>query len=676
MLTIGMFVAERYEIMGKIGAGGMSDVYKARDHILGRFVAIKVLKQEFSEDVNFVVKFRTEAQSAAGLEHPNIVNIYDVGSEAGMHYIVMEYVEGVTLKTYIEKKGQLTYKEAVSIAIQVGRGIEAAHAKNIIHRDIKPQNILISTEGKAKVTDFGIARAVSNNTISADVMGSVHYASPEQARNGFVDDKSDIYSLGIVMYEMVTGRVPFDGETTVSIAIQHLQEEMIVPSTYAPELPVSFEKIILKCTQKSPDRRYANISDLLADLKQVLVRPNTDFVKIADSSQNKTRIIGDREVNEIKHARTAQREEIPEEEEDIEDEEEDEEEGFLNPRLEKAVTIGGIIAAVIIVCLVVYFVGNIFGIFGGTPEKEPETERTEHTLINTEKEEAEQVTMIRVIGKTVAEAKSELYELKLGIREAGSEASDEYEKGQIVRQDIEEGTLVDVNTTVYVYVSTGAAEVGVPNVEGYDSDAAMNMITDAGFHPARDYAYSDTVASGKVISQDPKAGEPAKKGDTVTIMVSQGKEAVVVPDVYNKPQEQATNELTQAGLSVSSVSTAYSDTVAAGNVMEQSIASGKYVDKGTNITIVVSAGSNKSYYFCKATISLPPGREDDVASADITLVGSDGQQIQSWPDTKRFPITITASDIENCDSGTIKITWYLKDGTSSNQSQDVIFTKQ
>ena len=284
--------------------------------------------------------------------------------------------------------------------------------------------------------------------------------------------------------------------------------------------------------------------------------------------------------------------------------------------------------------------------------------------------------MIRVIGKTVAEAKSELYELKLGIREAGSEASDEYEKGQIVRQDIEEGTLVDVNTTVYVYVSTGAAEVGVPNVEGYDSDAAMNMITDAGFHPARDYAYSDTVASGKVISQDPKAGEPAKKGDTVTIMVSQGKEAVVVPDVYNKPQEQATNELTQAGLSVSSVSTAYSDTVAAGNVMEQSIASGKYVDKGTNITIVVSAGSNKSYYFCKATISLPPGREDDVASADITLVGSDGQQIQSWPDTKRFPITITASDIENCDSGTIKITWYLKDGTSSNQSQDVIFTKQ
>ena len=428
MLTIGMFVAERYEIMGKIGAGGMSDVYKARDHILGRFVAIKVLKQEFSEDVNFVVKFRTEAQSAAGLEHPNIVNIYDVGSEAGMHYIVMEYVEGVTLKTYIEKKGQLTYKEAVSIAIQVGRGIEAAHAKNIIHRDIKPQNILISTEGKAKVTDFGIARAVSSNTISADVMGSVHYASPEQARNGFVDDKSDIYSLGIVMYEMVTGRVPFDGETTVSIAIQHLQEEMTIPSVFAPELPVSLEKIILKCTQKSPDRRYLNISELLADLKQVLVRPNTDFVKISDGSQKKTKVIDEGEVKEIKHARAiVKAERPPEEEEEEEDEEgeDGEEEGFLNPRLEKAVTIGGIIAAVIIVCLVVYFVGNIFGIFGGGPtQKEPETEKEGHTLINTEKEKAEQVTMIKVTGKTFAEAKNELYEIGLGIRRSEEHTSE------------------------------------------------------------------------------------------------------------------------------------------------------------------------------------------------------------------------------------------------------------
>ena len=274
MLEVGNYVADRYEILDKIGTGGMSDVFKAKDHILGREVAIKVLKQEFAEDMNFVTKFRTEAQSAAGLEHPNIVNIYDVGSENGEYYIVMEYVEGITLKTYIEKKGQLNFKEAISIAIQVGRGIEAAHNKGIIHRDIKPQNIIISTEGKVKVTDFGIARATSSNTIHADVMGSVHYVSPEQARNGFVDFKSDIYSLGIVMYEMVTGRVPFDGDSTVNIALKHLQEEMVTPSAYAPELPISIEKIILKATMKSPDRRYASMEDLLLDLKKDLVSPN------------------------------------------------------------------------------------------------------------------------------------------------------------------------------------------------------------------------------------------------------------------------------------------------------------------------------------------------------------------------------------------------------------------
>ena len=264
MITQGVFIADRYEVIDRVGSGGMSDVYRAKDHILGREVAIKILKQEFSEDATFVAKFRTEAQSAAGLEHPNIVNIYDVGSENGMYFIVMEYVEGITLKTYIEKKGQLNFKEAISIAIQVGRGIEAAHQKGIIHLDIKPQNIIISTEGKVKVTDFGIARAASSNTIHADVMGSVHYSSPEQARNGFVDGKSDIYSLGIVMYEMVTGRVPFDGDNTVAIAIQHLQEEMVAPSAYAPDLPISLERIIMKATMKSEKNTMRELNTLTA----------------------------------------------------------------------------------------------------------------------------------------------------------------------------------------------------------------------------------------------------------------------------------------------------------------------------------------------------------------------------------------------------------------------------
>ena len=281
MLEIGSFLSDRYEILSKVGAGGMSDVYKAKDHILSRFVAIKVLKQEFSEDSSFVTKFRAEAQSAAGLEHPNIVNIYDVGSENGLYYIVMEYVEGITLKTYIEKKGQLSFKESASIAIQVARGIEAAHNKNIIHRDIKPQNIIISKDGKVKVTDFGIARATTSTAtqaVTTTVMGSVHYTSPEQARGGIVDEKSDIYSAGITMYEMITGHVPFDGDSTVTVALKHLNEVIKSPAEEVPDIPYSLECIIMKCTQKLPNKRYMSCEELLQDLKHSLVDPDGDFV--------------------------------------------------------------------------------------------------------------------------------------------------------------------------------------------------------------------------------------------------------------------------------------------------------------------------------------------------------------------------------------------------------------
>ena len=280
MLKTGMIIAERYEIVGKIGTGGMADVYKAMDHKLNRFVAVKVLKPEFREDTTFIKKFRSEAQAAAGLTHPNIVNVFDVGDDGGVYYIVMELIEGITLKEYISKKGKLSIKEATSIAIQVSMGLEAAHSHGIVHRDVKPQNIIISTDGKVKVTDFGIARAASSNTISSNVMGSVHYSSPEQVRGGYSDEKSDIYSLGITLYEMVTGRVPFDGDTTVAIAIKHLQEEMVPPSVYTPDLPYSLEQIILKCTQKSVDRRYSRMEDVIADLKHSLIDPQGDFVKL------------------------------------------------------------------------------------------------------------------------------------------------------------------------------------------------------------------------------------------------------------------------------------------------------------------------------------------------------------------------------------------------------------
>lgn len=292
MIKLGMLIGARYEVLEKIGTGGMSDVYKAKDQKLNRFVAVKVLKQEFSENRNFVSKFRVEAQAAAGLMHPNIVNVYDVGEENGIHYIVMELVEGITLKKYIEKKVRLTTKEAISIAIQVAMGIEAAHNNHIIHRDIKPQNIIISKEGKVKVTDFGIAKAASSNTITSNVMGSVHYTSPEQARGGFSDEKSDIYSLGITIFEMLTGRVPFNGDTTVAIAIKHIQNSMPLMRDFVPEVPVSVENIVMKCTQKSPDRRYQSMAEMITDLKHSLINPDAVIAQVdTEDEAGKTKIM-------------------------------------------------------------------------------------------------------------------------------------------------------------------------------------------------------------------------------------------------------------------------------------------------------------------------------------------------------------------------------------------------
>ncbi len=291
MIKIGMLIADRYEVLEKIGTGGMSDVYKGKDHKLNRFVAIKVLKQEFYENANFVSKFRMEAQVSAGLMHPNIVNVYDVGEEKGLFYIVMELVDGITLKKYIEKKGRLSVREAVSIAIQVSMGLEAAHKAHVIHRDIKPQNIMISKDGKVKVTDFGIAKAATSNTITSNVMGSVHYTSPEQARGGYSDEKSDIYSLGITLFEMLTGRVPFNGETTVAIAIKQIQQPMPSPREFVPDVPRSVEQIVLKCCEKSPDRRYQNMTELIDDLKESLLHPDDDFVqRVNPDTEGATRL--------------------------------------------------------------------------------------------------------------------------------------------------------------------------------------------------------------------------------------------------------------------------------------------------------------------------------------------------------------------------------------------------
>lgn len=651
MLTKGSYLADRYEILDKIGTGGMSDVYKAMDHILGREVAVKVLKQEFAEDVTFVTKFRSEAQSAAGLEHPNIVNIYDVGSENGMYYIVMEYVEGITLKTYIEKKGQLNFKEAISIAIQVGRGIEAAHNKGIIHRDIKPQNIIISTEGKVKVTDFGIARATSSNTIHADVMGSVHYASPEQARNGYVDGKSDIYSLGIVMYEMVTGRVPFDGDTTVAVALQHLQEEMVAPSAYAPELPISLEKIILKCTMKSPDRRYAAIEDLLLDLKKALVSPNEDFVTMGSAEEvEKTRVISPEEQEQIKEGLAGD----ADEEDELMDDEDDEDEGPVNPKLDKAITIMGIAAAVIIIAIVIYIVGSFFGLFKFGTKKNDTKDKDSQT-------QAEQVEMIKVVGMTEDEASSALK--KAGVSyEIVYESSDDAEEGDVIKQSVKEGEKVSSTEKVKITVCK-EGDLEIPSVVGMDGDSAIQTLKDKGFKANRTFEYSADVAEGQVISQTPTG--VGKKGDTVTIVVSAGIQSVQVPSLANKTQQEAANELAAVGLQVGNVTTEYSDNYAAGRVIRQSVTQGKTVDAGTAVDLVISDGKKPEYYSYSGTVS-----NTYKVPVSVVLKDAEGVVLNTWDLPADRSLGINANNIATS-SGTIEIT-----GDGVNETQTVTFTKQ
>ncbi|RHF96809.1 Stk1 family PASTA domain-containing Ser/Thr kinase [Roseburia sp. AM23-20] len=702
MLTEGMYIADRYEILGKVGAGGMSDVYKAKDLTLGRFVAIKVLKAEFSEDINFVTKFRSEAQAAAGLEHPNIVNIYDVGSENGLHYIVMEYVEGITLKTYIEKKGQLSFKEAVSIAIQVGRGIEAAHNKNIVHRDIKPQNIMISTEGKVKVTDFGIARAATSNTISSDVMGSVHYSSPEQARNGFVDGKSDIYSLGIVMYEMVTGRVPFDGDTTVAVAIQHLQEEMVPPSVYAPNLPISMEKIILKCTQKNPDRRYSSMTALLADLRKALISPNEDFVVMVPlANQDKTRVIGADDLNQIKKQTanvyvdpaSIKIQEPVIDDDDDDDDDIDDEDGDINPKMEKAITIMGIAAGVVIIIIIIYLCITLAGGMksGKNTSSNTETTKTETQTGDSQSTQIKDgVVVPSLTGKTMDQAKQELNGTGLGIRQAGTASSDTVEKGQIISQDPADGKTVEKNTTIEVIISSGAADgsskntVDIPNVVGQSETDASAALTAKGFNVTKTTSYSSSVAEGYVISQTPNGDTQGKEGDTITLEISLGSEKITVPDVSTsyKSEEQAREMLSQFNVSTT---TKYSDTDA-GIVIGQSLAAETQADPGASITITVSLGpepaqqiTTKTY---KLNVSLQlPSDTSNISGADIVLYDDQGNVLQTWygktlADFGTGGLLLSKTGILS-DSGKIVVTWLDLNGNDlKDQTIDVQFQEE
>lgn len=608
MIKIGMMIGDRYEILEKIGTGGMSDVYKAKCHKLNRLVAVKVLKQEFSENANFVAKFHVEAQAAAGLMHPNIVNVYDVGEENGIHYIVMELVEGITLKKYIEKKARLSVKEATSIAIQVSMGIEAAHNNEIIHRDIKPQNIIISKEGKVKVTDFGIAKAATSNTVSSNVMGSVHYTSPEQARGGYSDAKSDIYSLGITLFEMLTGRVPFQGDSTVGIAIKHIQEPMPTPRQYVEEIPVSVEQIVLKSCQKSPDRRYQTMAELIDDLKQSLVTPEVPFVKMDEFDMiASTRVVNESDMDGIKKETGDLLEDSmrlnidPTYQEAVNDAGDGQEtENDRNPKMEKITSILFIVAVVLIGLVIILLVGKTIGLL-----------KFNDTDSEVQEDVMDMVTMIDVTGMDYDSAKKALENIEILCESAYIE-SEEYAEGTVIESSVKEGEEVERFSTVTLTVSSGTDAIMIPIVTGKTYEDAKSTLEKEGFVVTKATSYSQDMAAGYVLSQSPAAETKAPVGSTITLTVSLGKEEVKVrvPKVLGMTETEAINKLEEAGLKVGNIGSMNSDDYAKDLVCYQSTSDNSYVEEGTTIDIKLSLGAKAATYSFSESITGPTNAED------------------------------------------------------------------
>lgn len=589
MIREGVMIGGRYEIMGRIGIGGMADVYKAVDRVLNRYVAVKVLKREFREDENFVKKFWSEAQSAAGLQHPNIVNVYDVAEDRGLYFIVMELVEGITLKEYIQKKEKLTPKEVIGITLQVCAGIEAAHSNNIIHRDVKPQNIIISKEGKVKVTDFGIAKATSSNTISTNVMGSVHYTSPEQARGGFSDAKSDIYSLGITMYEMITGEVPFDGDSTVSIALKHLQEDILPPSEHVEDIPHSLEQIILKCTQKSADRRYATVAQLIRDLKRSLQDPDGDFVRISPLvSVADTVIITPEELERIQGSVEYDSEYSDDYDEEYDDEEYERErrrraakKKEVDPRMAKIMKIMTIVAAVVFVLVFVLIIGNVAGLFRSTPDIEQGDDKNK---------------VPKLVGMTLKEAEDACEEAGLVLSVIREEESEEYEKGYIFKQMTAEGVKLPEGTKVQVYVSTGikVVPIEIPDVSSKTEKEALIELVNAGFAKENITVKTenhDTIEEERVTRTEPAAGEVGNKDSEITLYVSKGIGQTTMPELVGMTKAEAEKALADAGLK-GEIEEVNSEEPA-GQVIAQDIEEGTVLQRMTTVKYMVSAGKVK-----------------------------------------------------------------------------------
>ena len=620
MLSKGSFINDRYEIVSRVGAGGMSDVYKAIDHKLNRNVAIKVLKKEFSKDKNFVSKFRAEAQSAASLIHPNIVNVYDVGEDNGMYYIVMELIEGITLKSYIQKKGSLSFKETVSIAIQIANGMECAHNNQIVHRDIKPQNIMISREGKVKVTDFGIARAASANTMSGNAMGSVHYISPEQAGGKYVDEKSDIYSLGITMFEMLTGKVPFDGESTVSIALMHIQNSVPSVKEYLDNVPISLEKIILKCTQRNANNRYPKTALLIADLKRSLVEPDTDFVVMEEvDDDTSTIMITDEERETIPGVVITPKKSDDEDDIDV-----------VNPKMDKILTRGGIAVGILAIMLVV----ALATFYLIESNKRLETGNQEQVTTDPDK-----VEMPNVIGLSKEDAEETLNKAGIGFRETSeTEFSDEYPRNYVLRQSEDPGKTIKKHTMVYLTLSKGPEKINVPSdIIGSDLSDVTLKLDEVGLNWKTKYEFSSKKI-GQVIDCSPSEKAPVSKHDTIELIVSRGQNSSgeklsTVPNVVGKSQSAAQSSIRAASFSVGTITEVEDNKIAKGKVIRQIIKAGTKAPVGTSISLIVSKGPkagkySATYNFAKEDLVDESGKQIKSGSVSILLNGA-AQEVNS-----------------------------------------------
>ncbi|TCO78983.1 Stk1 family PASTA domain-containing Ser/Thr kinase [Marinisporobacter balticus] len=569
---IGKILGDRYEIIEKIGGGGMALVYKAKCNLLNRYVAVKILRREFTSDEEFIQSFRKESQAAASLSHPNVVNIYDVGNdENDIYYIVMEYVKGKTLKKIIKERGPLSTNEIIDIGKQISLGLQHAHNNHIVHRDIKPHNILITDDGRVKVTDFGIARAVTSSTVTntGNIIGSVHYFSPEQARGGYIDEKSDLYSLGIVLYEMATGKVPFEGESPISVALKHINEDIIPPSLINEYIPEALEDIIMKATQKDQSKRYNSTKEIHEDLEQTLIQPGGSFVKFEEDDDSPTQVIP-----VIKN-------------EDIQLND-----GFESKKSKKSnrtIVLGAIATAFV---LAILFTGLVFYL--------------KDKLIIPEK------AIPSVIGKSYEEGKNNLENLGFGVELAAERNSDQYEKGYIIEQDPVAGEIRKAGYTLKLTVSKGPELVEVPSFTNKNINEIGYMLDNAGLEEGKVQYDYNALPSGIIISQSPEARKEVAKGSEINFVVSQGPEirTILMPNLVGEMIEKAKNTLETSGLKLEKIEEKFDDTVEKDIVISQSVKAGSEIEERKVINLVVSKGPEE--------VSQPP-EEDELQMKSISF---------------------------------------------------------